>query len=278
MGPAKLPALSPLQVVELQDALLANADGLLHSALAVLDLGNVGLARALAILGMEESGKAIAIHERRVSIAYAPEGESFVDARLEEIWRNHDEKLKVVHRFLTEERYWFGVAPADPEANHARLGTIKRWASRHNRLKQRGFYVDVAKDGAVRSPDGVPDRESLADVIEHIHQIGWQLRLGEHIEAKRQAEEECGLPPMNTMEIDDMWTMFPGVPVLASDDDFYRSLREGHPGRKLNNLEYRLRLREPGTEPFANVGRPGYEAETRELRRLRAEREQPPDR
>lgn len=48
----KLPNLSPTQVVELQDALLANADRLLTSALAVLDLGNVGLARSLAILAM----------------------------------------------------------------------------------------------------------------------------------------------------------------------------------------------------------------------------------
>lgn len=68
----KLPDLSPARVVELQDALLANADLLLNSALAVLDLGNVGLARSLAILAMEESGKAIAIHGRRVVKAGSP--------------------------------------------------------------------------------------------------------------------------------------------------------------------------------------------------------------
>jgi AbiV family abortive infection protein len=52
----------------LQDALLANAHSLLTSALAVLDLGNVALARSLAILGLEESGKAIAVHNRRVEM------------------------------------------------------------------------------------------------------------------------------------------------------------------------------------------------------------------
>lgn len=50
-------------------ALLANADRLLTHALGVLELGDVGLARSLAILGMEDSAKAIAIHERRVVIA-----------------------------------------------------------------------------------------------------------------------------------------------------------------------------------------------------------------
>src|SRR4051794_33214527 len=70
---AKLPDLSPAQVVRLQDALLANADALLTSALAVLDLGHFALARSLAILGLEESGKAIAIHDRRVEMAYEPE-------------------------------------------------------------------------------------------------------------------------------------------------------------------------------------------------------------
>ncbi len=76
-----LPDLSPAQVVAVQDSLLANADRLLTSALAVLELGNVGLARSLAILGMEESGKAIAMHERRVQMAYAPEGQPFVHRR-----------------------------------------------------------------------------------------------------------------------------------------------------------------------------------------------------
>lgn len=75
-------SLSPEQVVDLQDALLANADRLLDSARAVLGLDNVALARALAILGLEESAKAIALHNRRVGIALAPEGEPFVNKPL----------------------------------------------------------------------------------------------------------------------------------------------------------------------------------------------------
>ena len=42
-------------------------------------------------------------------------------------------------------------------------------------------------------------------------------------------------------------------------------------GPPLNNDAYRLRLPEPGSNPFANLGKPGYEAETRELLRLAEE-------
>ena len=86
-GKQHLPAdLSPDQVIALQDALLANADRLLRAAVAMLDSENVSLARSLAILGMEESGKAIALHERRVQIASSPEGEPFVNQRLRDLW------------------------------------------------------------------------------------------------------------------------------------------------------------------------------------------------
>lgn len=52
----------------------------------MLDSDDVLLARSLAILGMEESGKAIALHNRRVGMAHAPEGEAFVDDRLKDLW------------------------------------------------------------------------------------------------------------------------------------------------------------------------------------------------
>jgi len=49
MPVGKLPDLSPAQVAQLQDALLANADALLTSARAVLDLGHVALASTTAL-------------------------------------------------------------------------------------------------------------------------------------------------------------------------------------------------------------------------------------
>ncbi len=193
----RLPDLSPEQVVRLQDALLANADALLTSALAVLDLGHVALARSLAILGLEESGKAIAVHDRRIQMAHEPEGTPFRCDRLDRLWGSHQEKLEAVHSFLVEERYWFGTEPSDPEENAALLGSIRKWASRHDRLKQRGFYVGLSKDASLMAPTDVADEESLTEVIDHVHQIGWQLRLGEHIEGKKQDEQERGIPPVN---------------------------------------------------------------------------------
>jgi AbiV family abortive infection protein len=273
----KLPDLKPAQVVELQDALLANADRLLTSALAVLDLGNVGLARSLAILGVEESGKAIAIHERRVQMAYAPEGEPFVNSRLEGLWASHRDKLELVHDFLTEERYWFDTEPSDPEANRAKLGAIKAWARRHDKLKLRGFYVDIDRAGGVLTPVGVAEEKSLADVISHLHQVGWQLRLGEHIEAKQQASAAQGAPPASEDEIVRMREVFSGLPGGEHDEAFFDSMRQGTEGTRLNNDAYRLHLPDPDANPFENLGKSGYEAETRELLRLTEELDEEED-
>ncbi len=158
----QLPNLTPQQVVGLQDALLANADRLLPAALTLLDRGDVGVARSLAVLGMEESGKAIALHQRRVEMAYEPENTLFVNDRLQNLWASHQEKLSLVHSFLEDEEYWFGTEPADTEANLASLGTIKRWTGRHDTLKQHGFYVDIDKAGNVLDTTGAADRTSLS--------------------------------------------------------------------------------------------------------------------
>lgn len=269
MPTRKLPGLTPEQVVALQDALLANADQLLTSALAVLGLGNVGLARSLAILGMEESGKAIAIHERRVAMAHAPEGEPFVTDELKTLWGSHPRKLRLVYQFLVQERYYFGTGMPDPEMNESTLGTIERWTKDHNALKQRGFYVDADELEGLLTPEQVADAESLAAVIRHIHQVGWQLRLGEYIEAKGQAQRA---PPATEEHIE--WIQ--GVLSWAEADPeviagMVAGMREGEGGTPLNNDAYRLKLPGPGSDPFVNLGRPGYEAETRELVRLSEE-------
>jgi AbiV family abortive infection protein len=262
---ANLPDLSPEQVVRLQDALLANADSLLTSALAVLELGNVALARSLAILGLEESGKAIAIHNRRVQIVRDPEGTPFITDDLRESWTDHQMKLELVHDFLVEEAYWFGTDPSDPEANAAYLGKIRTWASRHDRLKQRGFYVGLDKTGAAMTPVHVSNEDSLADVIRYVHQIGWQLRLGEHIEGKRQDEQEEGNRPASPELLELVERLSNDLP---ADSRLTEAMRSGTPGRPLNNAAYRFNTPTADRNPFRNVGNPGYEAETRELLRL----------
>lgn len=257
-----LPAdLSPAQVIALQDALLANADQLLRAALLMLESDNVPLARSLGILGMEESGKAIALHERRVQMAYASEGEPFVDKRLHELWGVHGRKLEVVHDFLVREEYWFGNEAADPEENARALGAIDEWKRNHNLLKQRGFYVDVTPEGEPVSPSEVADSDAVRSGIGYVHQIGWQLRLGEHIEGKRRLEHEREVSPATDDEIESMRQLMGRVD-SAIAHSVIESMREGTPGKKLNNAAYAFVL---SSDAFENVGRPGYEAQDREL-------------
>jgi AbiV family abortive infection protein len=261
------PDLSPAQVIALQNALLANANRLLEAALAMLDADNVPLARSLAILGMEESGKAIAMHERRGRMAHAPEGQPFVNDRLKDLWSQHTLKLEAVHDFLAREDYWFGEGPSDPLENERVLGTIGEWKKHHNELKQRGFYVDVTDQGDPVTPQGAADTDAVRTVIGHVHQIGWQLRLGEHIEGKKRLEHEQDVPPATDEEIDSMRALMRSVdPELG--EKIIKSMREGMTGTKLNNAAYAFVLPE---NPFENVRRPGYEAQDRELLALMEE-------
>lgn len=267
MARASLPDLSPDQVIALLDEVLANADSLLTSAMALLDAGQVGRARAMAILGMEESGKAIALHERRVAMQYAEPGEPFMCKSLQELWPNHRKKLETVHRFLTWEEYWFGVEPSNPEENAAMLGTIEAWKEEHNTVKQRGFYVDLGVDGQPITPASVADEEQLGEVIAFVHQIGWQIRLGEHIEGKAQDERERDIEPRTPEQaawLDD-------VEALSQEtrDAIRASALEGTPGTPLPNPAYRFNQPDADPNPFKNFGRPGYEAETREILRLK---------
>lgn len=176
MAVPKLPDLTPERVVQLLDALLANADTLLTSALAVLNLGHVALARSLAILGMEESGKAIAVHERRVEMTSAPDGEPF--------------------------------------------------------------------------------------------------RLGEHIEGKKQDEQEAGVSPAAGEDVASMkgnrWAD-PPPEIQEVITRLVESMKAGIPGEPLNNAAYCFNPPGADRSPFRNLGKPGYEAETRELIALKEE-------
>jgi AbiV family abortive infection protein len=267
-----LAPLSPVQVVSLFDELLANADRLLTSALLILDSGSVGLARSLAILGLEESGKAIAIHRRRAQMAYEPEGTPFVDARLEKLWADHKLKLKTAYDLLVAEEYWFDTQPPVPEANRAWLGEIEAWSRQHNLLKQRGFYVDFDAEDGVLAPDSDGDEESLKLVIDHIHQIGWQLRLGEHIVAKQQEESARAIPPAAAQDIARTRQLLTEAGVDESMlEGICDALRQGRDAIVLNNNDYRHHLAPPQGNPFATLGQRGYEAQTRELQRLAEE-------
>jgi hypothetical protein len=136
-------------------------------------------------------------------------------------------------------------------------------------LKQRGFYVDVDEQDGVLTPADVSDEASLRQVIGHVHQIGWQLRLGEHIQAKQQELMARAIPPTSEAEIERLQEITSTVSGI--DDSVFDGMRQGRAATPLNNDAYRLHLSNPDSNPFANLGKPGYEAETRELLRLTEE-------
>lgn len=261
MAIRELPDLSPAQVVRLVDALLANADALLMSALKVLDLEHVALAQSLTVLGLEESGKAIAVHERRVQIVHAPEGEPFRCTGLDMLWSSHQKKLDKVYDFLWGEPYWFGSEPSDPDANAAELGTIRAWSRKNDRLKQRGFYVELGKTGEVMAPPDVADEERLRSLIQRVHQIGWQLRLGEHIEGKGQDEQEKSWPGMSREDAERLFRRFEEGSVT---EGLINGATQPIEGRPLRNAAYRFNRPGDSQDPFRNVGKPGHEASDRE--------------
>jgi hypothetical protein len=123
--------------------------------------------------------------------------------------------------------------------------------------------------GAVNplSPADVRDEEHLRDLISYVHQIGWQLRLGEHIEGKAQAERERAVPPANPSELG--W-----LALTSLDDEMVVKIRAsflaGKAGEALPNRAYSF-ISDPEADPFRNVGRAGYEAENRELQRVARE-------
>ncbi|MGH3448249.1 MAG: hypothetical protein ACRDP4_11575 [Nocardioidaceae bacterium] len=79
------------------------------------------------------------------------------------------------------------------------------------------------------------DQGSLTDVIDHVHQIGWQLRLGEHTEAKRQAEDQRGAPTATDEELEHMRELLSASEYDRSADGVLESMRQGVKGKQLNN-------------------------------------------
>src|SRR5262245_32845174 len=95
----------------------------------------------------------------------------------------------------------------------------------------------------------------MRKTIAQVHQIGWQLRLGEHIEGKRQDEQEAGALGLGDEALDwldDVEETEDTGPFIA---DLKRSLRSGTPGEALPNAAYRFNPPGADREPFRNLGK-----------------------
>lgn len=96
-------------------------------------------------------------------------------------------------------------------------------------------------------------------MISHVHQIGWQLRLDEHIEATRQAERANGVPPAAEEDIEWMRDALSAVGDDEYAESLLESMREGTPGKRLNTDTYRLKYLppqapRPGQQPVRQCG------------------------
>lgn len=169
-----------------------------------------------------------------------------------------------MHAFLVAGEYWFGVEPSDPVENEIALGAIDDRKQQHNEIKQRRFYVDVSERGDPIAPEETANADAVRAVIGHVHQIGWQLRLGEHIEGKQQLQSSQDVPQASDEEIESMRGLMRRVdPEIA--EQIIESMRQGTKGTKVAIATYSFTLLE---NPFENIGRPGYEARDRELAAL----------
>lgn len=177
-----------LQVEDLLDATLSNAFFLCRDANVLLQNGSIGRARALAVLALEECGKAIMIHEAKVESFHALLADPVLDAAFWKDWKTHLPKLRHVREFLIKNEYWFDVRP--PEPNQFVLGTVDdylseldRFAAEGDTSKLQGLYVDIdPATGKVVSPTDESSAQDVLELLRMAHQIGWQLRLGGHIE------------------------------------------------------------------------------------------------
>ena len=85
---------------------------------------------------------------------------------------------------------------------------------------------------------------------------------------------ELDVPPAAEGDVAGMREALSRIDNREVVENMLNAMRKGKPGQRLNNDTYRLKLPEPGSSPFANVGRAGYEAESRELMRLAKEVDQ----
>jgi AbiV family abortive infection protein len=177
-----------LQVEDLYDALLSNAYYLSVDAEVLLAKSSVGRARAFAILALEECGKAIMIHEAKVASFGRGEADPVLDTQFWKDWRTHRPKLRRVRDFLLREDYWFDIAP--PPVSPHLLGPVEdylaeldRFAAEGDSSKMNGLYVDVdPATGRTRAPEDDTNADQVTELLLLAHQIGWQLRLGDHIQ------------------------------------------------------------------------------------------------
>ncbi len=172
-----------------------NAQGLLHDAEVLARSGSAARAYSLAALAVEESGKAAGL----TALAALPKSlraQAPVGRLLE--WH----QLKQVGGLLAAVVTFGapGVAPklaAMPAAEVTQiLASLDVPAEETDRLKRRGLYVDMHRDGRIREPSEITDAEvasQLARARQAAESVGWLLGA--------EAQARLANPPAEGIEL-----------------------------------------------------------------------------
>jgi AbiV family abortive infection protein len=192
-----------VQVEDLYDEVLSNAFHLSQDARRLLEAGLTGHARALAVLALEECGKAIMMHEAKLASFRRRDADPLLDGTFWRHWKTHWPKLRAVRDFIIREEYWFGVE--SPVVDELLLGDVDeylaeldRWAAQGDSSKLHGLYVDVdPATGRVITPAAQNGASEVAELLEIAHQVGWQTLLGDHIQFVAAPRDDASIPPDN---------------------------------------------------------------------------------
>jgi AbiV family abortive infection protein len=176
--------ISVMSLTKLAAAALANAEGLLQEASALLSAGHHARAYLLAVASIEEVGKA--------AIAFNAAGRNLSDQKVAKAVRKKvvDHKSKIISAFapslqLTDKTNL-------PEAIEATMGLIGDL----RRGREPSMYTEILSDGSVRTPSEIVRPVAASDVV----------RLAQHCLIRAQNYIPNSQPPSASAANDFVYT------------------------------------------------------------------------
>jgi AbiV family abortive infection protein len=163
---------TPLPPKELRDALaraaVDNANRLLADASTLLAVGSAPTAHSLAVLALEEVGKAI------ICCGGFAGSDNTVTTRerFDQEIASHPAKLTWARNFVDIMGLGTGDNSGMAASAEEYLDALKEQRTRDNIQKMRGFYVDLSNTGEVQLPTEI----TAADAEEMIAYSGWANR------------------------------------------------------------------------------------------------------
>lgn len=142
-------------------AAIGNADRLIQDAAALLESGSAPTAHSLAVLGLEEVGKAIAC-----TLTDLDDDTTLTRQKFLGELRSHNAKLQRLRNFVDLLNAFIGFVASGGhitgmgESKETYAGRLKQAAQNDHVRKLRGFYVDLSDDDRVETPADVTDDEA----------------------------------------------------------------------------------------------------------------------